>query len=160
MDKKKAITLVGFVLLCEIVGAIGSIFTVPNISTWYYALIKPFFSPPNWLFGPVWTILFLLMGVGLYLVWETKQKKYSKQRKTAINWFIVQFGFNLLWSYLFFGLRNPTFGFIGVLFLWVSIAITISKFYKVNPKAAYLLVPYILWVSFATILNYSIMVLN
>ena len=160
VDKRKAITLIGFVILCEVIGAIGSIFTIPNIPSWYAFLSKPFFSPPNWVFGPVWTTLFLLMGVALFLIWETKGKEVLEKRKNAINWFGVQFVFNILWSYLFFGLKNPFLGFIGIVFLWASIALTIIAFKKVNKKAAYLLVPYILWVTFAGILNFAVMILN
>jgi len=160
MNKEKALTLIFFIIACEVIGSIGSIFTIPNISTWYAALAKPFFSPPNWLFAPAWGTLFLLMGIALYLVWESKGKKIVQERKIALSWFTIQFALNVLWSFLFFGLRSPFFGFIGIVFLWFSIIITIFSFYKVNKNAAYLLIPYILWVSFAAILNYSVMVLN
>ena len=160
MNNKKILTLIGFVVLCEIIGSLGSIFTIPNIPTWYALLTKPFFSPPNWVFGPVWTILFLLMGVALFLVFENKNKKLQTQRKRAILWFGVQFAFNLLWSFLFFGLKNPFLGFLGIILLWGSIAFTIVSFYKIDKKSAYLLLPYLLWVSFAAILNYFVMVLN
>lgn len=160
MDLKKILKLVAFVVLCELMGSIGSIFTIPNIPTWYADLVKPFFSPPNWLFAPVWTTLFLLMGIAFYIIWESKGKKFEKIRILALGWFEVQFAFNVLWSYLFFGLRSPFLGFIGILLLWVSIVITIFYFFKVNKKAAYLLLPYILWVCFAGILNFFIMLLN
>jgi tryptophan-rich sensory protein len=146
------------IILCEIVGVIGSIFTIPNIPTWYAALVKPFFSPPNWVFGPVWTILFFLMGVAVYLVWENK--KNINQRNLAIAMFGVQFFFNILWSFLFFGLKSPVLGLIGIVLLWLSIASTILSFYVVCKKSAYLMIPYLLWVSFALILNLSIMLLN
>jgi tryptophan-rich sensory protein len=123
-------------------------------------LTKPFFSPPNWVFGPVWTLLFLLMGIALYIIWVIKEKKLLEKRFYAISWFKIQFAFNVLWSYLFFGLRNPFLGFIGIIFLWLSIVITIIYFYKINKTAAYLMVPYLLWVSFASLLNFSIMILN
>jgi len=160
MDKRKILQLLGFVILCEIIGSLGAIFTTPNIPTWYALLAKPFFSPPNWIFAPVWTTLFLLMGIAIFLIWENKDKKILVQRKSAILWFAVQFVFNILWSFLFFGLKNPFYGFIGIIFLWVSIVITILSFYKINKKAAYLLIPYLLWVSFASILNYFVMILN
>jgi translocator protein len=160
MDIKKVLKLIFFVILCEIIGASGSIFTIPNIPIWYVNLAKPFFSPPNWIFAPVWTTLFLLMGISLYIIWENKEKNLLKIKKLAISWFSVQFAFNVLWSYLFFGLRNPFYGFIGIIFLWFSIILTIIYFYRINKKAAYLLVPYLLWVSFASILNFSIMLLN
>ncbi len=160
MDIKKLFKIFIFIIACEIVGAIGSIFTIPNIPIWYASLVKPFFSPPNWVFGPVWTLLFLLMGIALYIIWEIKEKKLLEKRFYALSWFKIQFAFNVIWSYLFFGLRNPFYGFIGIIFLWCSIVLTIIYFYKINKKAAYLLVPYLVWVSFATILNYSIMMLN
>jgi len=160
MNKEKALTLIFFVIACEIIGALGSIFTIPNIPVWYASLTKPFFSPPNWLFAPAWTILFLLMGIALYLIWESKGKKVVQERKIALSWFTIQFALNVLWSFLFFGMQSAFLGFVGIVFLWFSIIITILSFYKVNKKAAYLLIPYILWVSFATILNYSIMILN
>ena len=160
MDVKKILKLVAFVILCEIIGASGSIFTIANIPTWYANLVKPFFSPPNWVFAPVWTLLFLLMGIALYIIWESVEKKFKKIRVLAISWFSVQFAFNVLWSYLFFGLRNPFLGFIGIILLWFSIIFTIIYFYRINKKAAYLLVPYLIWVSFASILNFSIMLLN
>ncbi|MFA5125974.1 MAG: TspO/MBR family protein [archaeon] len=160
MNKGKALTLIFFVIACEIIGALGSIFTIPNIPVWYASLTKPFFSPPNWLFAPAWTILFLLMGIALYLIWESKGKKVVRERKIALSWFAIQFALNVLWSFLFFGMQSAFLGFVGIVFLWLSIIITILSFYKVNKKAAYLLIPYILWVSFATVLNYSIMILN
>jgi len=160
MDYNKMFKLIVAIVACEITGAIGSIFTIPNIPTWYANLAKPFFSPPNWVFGPVWTLLFLLMGVAFYIIWENKDKKLLKKRNFAINWFGIQFAFNILWSYLFFGLRNPFLGFVGIIFLWLSIVATIIYFYKIDKKAAYLLVPYLLWVSFASLLNYFVMILN
>ncbi len=158
--KQNPLMLVGLIILCEFVGSLGAIFTAPNIPTWYALLNKPFFSPPNWVFFPVWTLLFLMMGVALYLVLQNKDKKLIQAGWVAKVSFVVQFAFNILWSYLFFGLKNPFLGFIGILFLWASIVFTIVAFYKVDKRAAYLLVPYILWVSFATLLNYFVMILN
>lgn len=160
MKIKSLPKLIISIILCQIIGASGSIFTFPNIPTWYASLVKPFFSPPNWIFGPVWTLLFLLMGIALYLVWTNSEKKLKKQKSTSIILFGVQFFFNVLWSYLFFGLRNPFLGLIGILILWIFIVATIISFYKISKKSAYLLIPYLLWVSFATILNFSIMLLN
>lgn len=152
--------LIALIVLCEVFGSLGAIFTAPNISTWYSLLHKPLFSPPNWLFFPVWTILFMLMGVALYLILQNTDKKLVHQRKIARHWFTIQFAFNILWSFLFFGLKNPLFGFIGIVFLWISIIFTILSFHKIDKKAAYLLIPYVLWVSFAAILNYFVMILN
>jgi len=158
--KNNAFCLIALIVVCELLGSLGAIFTAPNISTWYALLNKPMFSPPNWLFFPVWTILFMLMGVALYLILQNDEKKLAIERKIARFWFATQFAFNILWSFLFFGLKDPFLGFIGIIFLWVSIVLTIVSFYKIDKKAAYLLIPYILWVSFATILNYFVMILN
>ena len=157
MNPKKLFKLFALIVLCQIIGASGSLFTIPNIPTWYAFINKPFFSPPNWLFAPVWTIIFLLMGVSLFLVLETKK---SDQKNLAIVLFTIQFFFNVLWSFLFFGLRSPLLGLIGIIILWFSIVATILGFYKVSKKSAYLLLPYILWVSFATILNLAILLMN
>ena len=148
------------IIICEIIGASGSIFTIPNIPTWYATLEKPFFSPPNWIFAPVWTTLFFLMGVSLYIILENKDKKLIKQKNIAIIIFGIQFFFNVLWSYLFFGLKSPLLGFIGIIVLWLSIITTIISFYKISKKSAYLLIPYLRWVSFALILNLAILLMN
>lgn len=143
---------IGFVLLCQAAGTIGSIFTFSAIPNWYAYLNKPFFNPPNWIFGPVWTTLYTLMGIAVYLVW--------KKRKGIPFWFWVQLVLNALWSILFFGLQNPILAFVGVIFLWLSIFLTITSFYRIHKTAAYLLVPYLLWVTFASLLNASIALLN
>jgi len=153
MDLKK---LIAAILACELLGALGSFFTMPAIPTWYASLIKPVFNPPNWIFGPVWTTLFLLMGVSLYLVWVKK----NKHKKTALIFFAVQFALNILWSALFFGLKSPLAGFIEILALWATILLMILTLRKVSKPAAYLQIPYLVWVSFAAILNLSILVLN
>jgi len=142
---------------CLIIGSFGSVFTNPKIFTWYSALAKPSWTPPNWLFAPVWTTLFILMGVALYLVWQ----KYPKHGSGfALKMFGVQFALNVLWSFLFFGLESPLYGFAEIIVLWIAIAVTIFSFYKVSKPAAYALVPYIAWVTVAALLNYSVMVLN
>lgn len=142
--------------VCLGAGFIGSFFTIPSIPTWYVTLNKPFFSIPNWIFAPVWTILYILMGISLYLVWVSK----SKARKKAINLFFIQLGLNALWSILFFGMRSPGLALVDIVALWVVIFLTIQSFYPISRLAAYLLTPYILWVSFASVLNFSIMLLN
>lgn len=157
MKAKNLVKFIGCIILCELLGNIGSLATFPAITGWYASLNKPFFNPPNWLFGPVWTTLFLLMGISLYLVLERKNQKGAKIAQVV---FAVQFALNILWSFLFFGLKSPLLGFVEIIFLWLSISATIFYFSKVSKKAALLLVPYILWVSIATALNYSVMVLN
>lgn len=133
---------------------IGGIFTANSVSTWYVTLIKPSFNPPSWLFGTIWTILYLLMGISLYLVWV---KKYHKITFMVYG---IQLFLNILWSFLFFGLQQPLLAFIEIIILWITILITIIYFYKINKTAAYLLIPYILWVSFAAVLNFAIFILN
>ncbi len=143
--------------LCLGAGILGSFFTVSSLPTWYQSLNKPFFSPPNWIFGPVWTILYIMMGVSLYLVTSEKKKMI---RQKAIQIFAVQLILNISWSIIFFGLRNPVLAFVNILFLWIAIFLTIKSFNKINKLAGNLLIPYLLWVSFATILNLSIVILN
>jgi len=140
-----------------IAGGIGSLATFPNVSTWYATLEKPFFSPPNWIFGPVWTLLYVLMGVSLYLLW-TSTRKGDKTK--AFMAFGIQIALNTLWSVFFFGLHAPVGGLITIVILLISIALTIRYFWHFSKMASYLLLPYLLWVSFATILNIAIVALN
>ncbi|MBP1908690.1 tryptophan-rich sensory protein [Methanolobus bombayensis] len=129
-----------------------------SIPTWYAYLQKPELVPPNWSFSIVWTILYLLMGFSLYLVWK---KGWDVPKvKTAISIFAVQLFFNFLWSFLFFGLQFPELGLAGITVLWLLILVNIVQFYSLSKPAGILLVPYILWVSFAAYLNYAIMILN
>jgi tryptophan-rich sensory protein len=151
---KLAVSLV----LCFLAGAIGSVFTYPSIPTWYASLNKPFFTPPSWLFGPAWTTLYILMGLSLYLVWQKGTK--GKEAKQALYLFAAQLALNALWSFLFFGLQSPLYGFIGIIPLWLFILLTIWKFWNIDRNAALLLVPYIAWVSFAATLNFAVWLLN
>ncbi|HLD57865.1 MAG TPA: TspO/MBR family protein [archaeon] len=154
---KNILKLVISVVICEAVGLVGSIFTLPSIGSWYSGLQKPAFTPPNWLFAPVWTVLFLLMGVSLYLLVE---KKVNKDIKIGLVIFGVQLGLNLLWSILFFGLHSLFFSLIEIMVLWVSILATMIWFWRIRRVAGYLLVPYICWVTIAALLNYYIWILN
>lgn len=138
-------------------GAIGSLATLPNIPTWYAALEKPLFSPPNWIFGPVWTLLYVLMGVSLYLVWTSRVKQ---NKKKAFIVFGTQLFLNMLWSIAFFGLHSPIGGLVVILGLLVTIIITICSFWRFSKPASYFLVPYLLWVCFATALNGAVALLN
>ncbi len=144
------------IAVCLSAGAIGSVFTYQNIPTWYQTLNKPAFSPPNWIFAPVWTLLYILMGISLYIIWE----KGFKENKLPIILFLSQLILNAKWSFLFFGMRSPLYGLIGIIFLWAFILATIISFYKISKTAALLLIPYILWVSFASFLNFYILILN
>ncbi len=144
--------------MCELAGVIGSVFTIPSIATWYAGLAKPSFTPPSWLFGPVWTALYLLMGVSLYLVWKRGIGKRGVN--SAITAFGTQLALNVLWSVLFFGLRKPLYGLICILALWIAIAVTIFKSYRVSKSAAYAMLPYLAWVTIAMVLNFYVFKLN
>ncbi len=153
---KKYLKLIISILIPFIASAIGGFFTSSSVGTWYTTINKPSFNLPSWVFGPVWTLLYLLMGIALYLVWVDKSKKKEK----AYWAFGIQIFLNALWSILFFGLQNPLLAFIEIILLWAAILFTIIYFYRINKKTIYLLLPYILWVSFAAVLNFSIFVLN
>ena len=142
--------------VCQFAGIIGSIFTASTVSSWYPTLIKPNFSPPAWLFAPVWVILYFLMGISLYLIWQNK----AKDNKKSLIIFGIQLILNVFWSFLFFGLKSPLYGLIDILLLLAAIISTIASSFKISSYAAILLIPYLAWVCFATILNYSVMSLN
>jgi len=146
------------VLICQGAGLIGSVATFPSIPTWYASLEKPFFNPPNWLFGPVWTTLYALMGISAFLVWRKGIR--DRQVKVALGIFVAQLILNSLWSIVFFGLHSLLGGLIVILPLWVAILLSIVTFYRISKTAGVLLIPYILWVSFATLLNFSLWQLN
>jgi translocator protein len=151
---KKVWKLIISLVLPFLIGGIASLFTSSSVSTWYVTLLKPEFNPPGWIFGPVWTILYLMMGVSMYLVW---QKRFAIH---ALALYFFQLVLNGLWSILFFGLKNPFYAFIEIIILWFAIVMTAIHFYKIEKMSAYLLLPYLLWVSFAAVLNFFIMVLN
>lgn len=140
--------------LCLSVGYIAGMFTSTSVDTWYPTLVKPSFTPPDWVFGPVWTILYIMMGIALYRVWN------SSHNKVAITFFILQLALNFLWSFLFFGLKNPLLAFLEIVSLLVMIALTLWHFYPISRAAAFLLIPYLLWVGFASVLNFHIYWLN
>lgn len=144
--------------VCLGAGFIGSVFTRQSVTTWYQTINKPSFNPPDWIFAPVWTTLFILMGIALFLIW---QKGFTeKDNKVALYIFVLQLIFNMMWSLAFFGLRSPFLGVVVIVVLWVLILLTILKFFKISKLAGWLLIPYILWVSFASVLNFSIWQLN
>jgi translocator protein len=145
-------------LIPLLVGAVAGYFTSKGVSTWYVTLNKPSFNPPNWLFGPVWTTLYVLMGVGLYLVWKKPDDTIG--RNIAITIFFIHLVFNFFWSFIFFAWQKPNFAFVEIVMLWLSIVATIYFFYKVDRTAALIQIPYLCWVSFATVLNFAIWQLN
>lgn len=181
INKNKSIKFFASIIICQLAGVIGTIFTIPGIGKWYIGLNKPSFNPPSWIFGPVWTILFLLMGISLYIVWDKKfaikvlakeegqkiwnpiSKKFwvgSWKEENALIIFILQLILNILWSAIFFGMHSPAVAFFEILMLWFAILYTIMNFHRISKLASYLLIPYILWVSFAAVLNCFIWILN
>lgn len=155
---KQATGIVVAIAICELAGGIGAIFTTPSIATWYSTLVKPSFTPPSWLFGPVWTLLYALMGIAAFVVWNKGWNRPDV--RTAVYIFVFQLLLNIMWSVIFFGLHNPLAAFVNIIVLWVAILTTIISFGRISRTAMWLLLPYILWVSFAAVLNYSLWVLN
>lgn len=151
----KLIISIGVSLLA---GVIGSLFTVSSLPTWYEGLVKPVLNPPSWVFGPVWTILYVLMGISLWLVWKSGSNVSEKKRAIAL--FLAQLILNAIWSPIFFGARSLGNALVVIVLLWAAVVLTILIFTKISRLAAWLLVPYILWVSFAVYLNFSIWQLN
>lgn len=154
---RKILTFIFCLLIPLTVGAISGFATSAGITTWYANLNKPFFNPPNWIFAPVWTTLYALMGVGLFLIYSSPK---TQVRKNSLMIFGIQLFLNFCWSFLFFYFESPLIAFIEIIFLWVSILMMIFYFKKINKTAAYLQIPYLCWVSFASILNFSIFWLN
>ena len=152
------IKLIVSIIICQMAGVIGTIFTVDSISGWYTGLTKPDFNPPNWIFGPVWILLYLMMGVSLFLVWREDLK--NAVVKKAFYIFMVQLLFNTLWSIVFFGFQSISSALIIIIVLWLLIIYTILNFLKISRTSGILLIPYLLWVTFAVILNFFIFKLN
>ncbi len=144
---------------CLALGYFSGMVTQSSIKTWYPTIIKPSFNPPNWLFAPVWTTLFVFMGVAGGLVWSQINKKKEEVSK-AMLFFTIQLVLNVLWSILFFGLKNPLLALIEITILWLMIYETFIKFNKINKIAGYLFIPYLIWVGFAAFLNLNIWWLN
>ena len=155
----KITRILSIVVTCLGVGYFSGIITSSAITTWYPTLIKPSFNPPNWIFAPVWSILYIMMGVAAGLVWD--RIDFEKETvKKALLFFAIQLALNILWSYLFFGLKNPMLAGLEIIILWLMIYETYLQFAKINEISGYLFIPYLLWVSFATVLNGSIWWLN
>lgn len=155
----KYVKIAIMVAICLAVGYLSGIVTRDSITTWYTTIEKPSFNPPNWIFAPVWTTLYILMGIGAGLVWH-KVKKKKEEVSTALLFFFIQLGLNATWSLLFFGLKNPLLALIEIIILLLMIYETFIKFSKLNKFAGYTFIPYLLWVSFAMILNGAIWWLN
>ncbi len=153
----QAYKLIISLLIPQLAGGLGSFFTIDSVKGWYLTLEKPMLNPPSWIFGPVWTMLFLLMGYALYLVWTDDS---GKSKRLAYWAFGIQMVLNTLWSIIFFGLHSPGGALFEMIFLWLAIFVMIIVFAKISKLAAWLLAPYILWVSFAGYLNWAIWTLN
>ena len=158
MSIRDILKLVVSIVACLAAGAIGSLFTRSAIPTWYATLEKPPFSPPNWLFAPVWTLLYILMGIAAFLVWRKGLE--NRGVRIALIVFLIQLVLNALWSVVFSGLESPLCGLIVISVLWVAILVTVIKFFKISRVASVLMWPYLLWVTFAAVLNASIWLLN
>jgi|ERR1035437_2661837 tryptophan-rich sensory protein len=157
MKLNKIIKLLFLIIVCEGVGFLGTIFTIPSIQGWYMTLQKAPFNPPPWVFGPIWTTLYFLMGVSIFLL---LQKKLKKQRTFLLALFSIQLFLNFLWSVIFFGWHLPLAAMIELVLLWITIALLIIDFWKFSKPAAILLIPYLCWVSVASTLNLFVVLLN
>ena len=155
MSMRDILYLVGFVAICLAVGGISGYFTAGGVREWFPTLVKPSFNPPSWVFAPVWTVLYIMMGVAAWLVW-----RQGGDITLALWLFFIQLAFNFLWSFLFFNLHRVDLALIDITALWISIAATLYAFWQVDMRAGLLLVPYLAWVSFASLLNASIWRLN
>jgi translocator protein len=150
----KWLVLAGFLILCLAVGGGAGYFTAQSVVTWFPTLNKPFFNPPSWVFAPVWTTLYIMMAISAWLVWQ------KQNSRSALILFFVQLALNFAWALLFFGMKSPILALIDIIAMWVAILATLLAFRKFSTFASWLLAPYLAWVSFATILNASIVWLN
>ena len=151
--------LASFIALCMITGSIAGAVTAPAIDGWYRALAKPDWTPPDWLFGPAWTVLYILMSVAAWRVWRTAGG-FSGPARTPLIWFFIQLAFNFAWSFCFFAARSPLLGLIEIVPFWLSIVVTMVLFWRLDRWAGWMFVPYLAWVSFAAALNFAIWLMN
>ena len=157
-SKKNIVWLFFFITLCLVLGnGLGGYFTFVSVETWYQTLNKPVFNPPDWVIGLIWTTLYILMGISIWLVWKSE---HSRTRTIAIRIFWLQFFFNVFWTYLFFGIQKISLSFVEIIFLSFLIFFNIFYFFKIDKIASYLLIPYLIWVLYASFLTYNIWVLN
>jgi translocator protein len=162
---RSLIVLLAFVILVALASVIASSVTLPQIGGWYADLEKPWFNPPNWLFGPVWTVLYGMIAVAGWLVWRERGLEGARG---ALVLFGLQLGLNVLWSLIFFGLQQPGFfglqqpglAFMEIIALWIAVCATMIAFWRIRPLAGWLFVPYLLWVSYAAVLNGAVWLLN
>jgi translocator protein len=157
MKTSNILPIIVCIALPLIVGSISGIATSGNITTWYATLEKPLFNPPNYLFGPVWTVLYLVMGISLFFIWQSPA---GDARNYALMIFGIQLLLNFSWSFIFFHFKQVGWAFFEIILVWISILAMIIIFHRINKTAAFLQIPYLLWVSFASVLNGSIWLLN
>jgi tryptophan-rich sensory protein len=156
MYMRNWIKLVISIAVPQVVALSGAFFTITGTGSWYQNIAKPSWNPPNWVFGPVWTLLYLLMGIALFIIWKSE----NRDKRTAIIFWVIQLALNFLWTILFFNQHQILGAFIEMILLWIMILMTIIYFARISKLAAWLMVPYIAWVSFAALLNYAIWQLN
>ncbi|SRR5258705_9966673 len=156
-DRESWISLVPFIVVCFAAAGVGSFVTNTSVNTWYAQLRKPDWTPPNWIFGPVWTTLYVLMAVSAWLVWRSTEWSVAK---SALVLFGIQLALNTLWSLVFFGLREVRLAFVEIMLLWTMVVATVVSFLPLSRLAAWLLLPYLLWVGFASYLNFRIWQIN
>lgn len=154
---KKILKFIISIAIPLAIGYLGSIFTTSSVNSWYTTINKPSFNPPNYLFAPIWTALFVLIGISFYFVW---MKKFEGEKEKVITIYFVQLLLNFLWSLFFFGVQSPALAFLDIIALWFMIVVNIIIFYRISKISGWMLVPYLLWVSFASALNLSIVILN
>ena len=157
MSKTQILKLLVSIILPLSLGAIAGMFTSQSVPEWYATLNRPSFNPPDWIFGPVWTALYVLMGISLFLVWK---QDVSKERNLAILIFLFQLLLNFAWSFIFFYFNMIGLALVEIILLWISISVMLILFYKIKPIASYINIPYLLWVTFASVLNASYFLLN
>jgi benzodiazapine receptor len=155
---KSIFSLLGCITLCLAVGGVAGYATASSVTTWYVTLNKPFFNPPNWLFGPVWTVLYCMMGIALWAIWRPTHDRLLQ--RLALTLFFVQLTLNFLWSFLFFSMKSPLLALVDIVLLLVFLALTMLVSHKIAPKTIWLFSPYFAWVCFATLFNASIWLLN
>ena len=158
MNKLKLFPVIFFIVTAQLAGVVGGLSVASSVGGWYKTIIKPNFTPPDYVFAPVWTALYLLMGIAAFLVYNQGINK--KEVRGALCLYFVQIILNALWSFLFFGLKSPLLGLADIVALWILIILTIIYFYRVSKPAAFIMLPYLAWVSFAFVLNYEIFRLN
>ncbi|MBU4315549.1 tryptophan-rich sensory protein [Patescibacteria group bacterium] len=161
MKAKQIFQLIGSIILCQLAGLLGSLFTIGAIDGWYQALNKPFFNPPSWLFGPVWTMLYTLMGVAFYLLWtRTPQLFKRNESKNLVFLFLIHLVFNAIWSPIFFGLHQIAFALVIIIVMVISLTYIMYKAWNIDRRVTYILIPYLAWILFASILNLALLILN